>query len=188
MISENEMKEFFQRVVDEVATLSTQASKVEGLENQVKDLWNKMDALAVENRRLQDQAIDANNTVQRMEAEITSLRSQAENERAVVSGLRDTLVQRDAGVVELQNQLSTERDAHKITTSERDDARQKVSEVQRDLDSTGHRLAQVTDERDEWRNKANDLERKAHDLSQQLDRINAVLNPTVRAFPSADVA
>jgi chromosome segregation ATPase len=187
IMTEFEMKEFFQRVVDEVATLSTQASKVEGLQEQVNSLTDRLNALEQENRRLQDQAIDASNIVARMEAEITSTRSALESEHGVVSALRETLVQRDAGVVELQNQLSTERDAHKITTSERDDARQKVIEVQRDLDGTSQRLHDVTTDRDEWRSKANELERQAHDLRSQLDRINSVLNP-LRAVPSADVA
>jgi chromosome segregation ATPase len=187
MLSETEMKEFFQRVVDEVAQLSTQASRVEGLEAQLRGLYERVDALEQANANLTRELGEAHSTIVRMETEIVSATSRYEAERNAVSALRETLIQRDTRVQELESNLSTERDAHKITLAERDDARTKVGELEQSLAGVNETLSQVTTSRNDWQSKCSELEKETADLRQRLDRVQAILNP-IRAVPSADVA
>jgi chromosome segregation ATPase len=185
-ISENEMREFFQRIIDNVAELSTQASRVEGLTQQVNSLAERLSNLEQENYTLRSQIADANNTVARMDSEIVATRQSLDNERAVTASLRETIVARDAGVVSLENSFRQEQDAHKITTSERDDARQKISELNEQVAKLDENLNRTFADMESWRHKAVNLETENAKLQQQLDRINSVLNPF--KVVSSDVA
>ena len=49
---ESEMKEFFQRVIDSVAELSSQAARVEGLVQQVQELTSRVNQFELDNRTL----------------------------------------------------------------------------------------------------------------------------------------
>ena len=189
MYSEAEMKTFFQGVVDQVATLSTQAAQVEGLRQSVHNLNERVSQLEADNRNLVDQLQNAQATMSAMEQQCQDLQTVLEGERNARQGLQDTIVQRDSAVSELTNNLNTERDAHRITLSERDDARQVIEERNTDLGNVRGALDQVTVERNEWRNKAIDLEGENASLKQRLDRITAILNPPQPvSYPSADVA
>jgi chromosome segregation ATPase len=174
---ESEMKEFFQRVIDSVAELSTQANRVEGLVEQVQRLTERLNDLEQRNHDLAAQISDANSTVARMETEIVSTRNQLDNEKAVTQALRQTIVERDSGVQSLEQSFRNEQDAHKLTTGERDDARTKISELERELQDTHNSLNELYVNRDEWRAKALESEGQNVSLKQQLDKINSVLNP-----------
>jgi archaellum component FlaC len=133
MYSENDMKEFFQNVIDQVATLSTQASKVEGLEQRVQDMYNRLNELEQTNRELQEKLAQANATLDRVHNELDGTRREFDNERAVTQSLRETIVQGDQRVVSVEQSFRQEQEAHRITISERDDARQKASEQEDSL-------------------------------------------------------
>jgi chromosome segregation ATPase len=186
IVSENDMKEFFQNVIDSVAQLSTQASRVDGLVEQVQRLNERLNNLENENRNLRDQVTDANNTVARMESEINSTKGQLEGERNAVSALRETIFQRDSKLNEVEVYLTQERDAHKITLSERDDARQKIFELESEVERHIRHINDLTSDRDTWRSLATDHERELNQVKAQLGQIQSVLNPL--RVVSSDVA
>jgi chromosome segregation ATPase len=186
IVSENEMREFFQRLIDSVAELSTQASKVEGLSQQVQQLSERLNNLEQENHSLRSQVSDANNTVQRLEHEMAITHGNLESEKAVTQSLRETIIQRDAGVQSLEQSFRTEQDAHKITTSERDDARLKVTELEGMLNQSYDNVRNLTEDRNTWRNLATDHERELSQVKAQLEKINSLLNPL--RVVSSDVA
>src|SRR6267378_5389997 len=108
-IVESEMREFFQRIIDSVAELSTQANRVEGLAQQVQDLTERLGRLEQENHSLHNQIADANNTVARMDNELQVTRSHLDAEKAVTAALRETIIQRDEGVVQLEQSFRQEQ-------------------------------------------------------------------------------
>jgi chromosome segregation ATPase len=180
------MKEFFQRLIDSVAELSTQASKVEGLSQQVQQLSERLNNLEQENYSLKSQISDANNTVVRLEHEMAVTNGHLENERAVTQSLRETIIQRDAGVQNLEQAFRNEQDSHKIAVSERDDARTRVNELESEVQRHMQHIHDVTEDRNTWRNLATDHERELNQVKQQLEKINSLLNPL--RVVSSDVA
>lgn len=186
IVSETEMKEFFQRLIDSVAELSTQASKVEGLQQAVQNLTERLNNLEQENYSLKSQISDANNTVVRLEHEMAVTNGHLENEKAVTQSLRETIVARDAGVQSLEQSFRQEQDTHKITTSERDDARTKIVELEGSLNQAYDNIRNLTEDRNTWRNLATDHERELGQVKEQLGKIQALLNPL--RVVSSDVA
>jgi chromosome segregation ATPase len=186
IVSENEMKEFFQRLIDSVAELSTQASRVEGLSQQVQQLSERLNNLEQENHNLKSQISDANNVVARLEHEMATTHGQLENEKAVTQSLRETIIQRDAGVQSLEQSFRQEQDTHKITTSERDDARTKIVELEGSLNQAYDNVRSLTEDRNTWRNLATDHERELNQVKEQLGKIQSLLNPL--RVVSSDVA
>jgi len=185
MYSEQDMREFFQNVIDQVATLSTQANKVQGLEQRIIELSQRFDELQRTNVELQNQVQAANNTISVLNNELDGVKRDFDNERAVTTSLRDTLVQRDEKVVQSEQMFRSEQDAHKITTSERDDARRHATELGEQANSFRNELEDVRRERTEWKDKYVQKEAEVNDLKQKLDRVNSILNP-LRAI-SGDV-
>lgn len=186
IVSETEMKEFFQRLIDSVAELSTQASKVEGLEQRVNELADRLRSLDDQNNQLRRDLDQANGHINHVQSELDSTKQRLDNEQAVTHSLRETIVQRDAGVQSLEQSFRQEQDAHKITTSERDDARTKVNELESALEGFRSNLNSITEDRNTWRNLATDHEREVSQLKAQLEKINSVLNPL--RVVSSDVA
>jgi chromosome segregation ATPase len=186
IVSENEMREFFQRLIDSVAELSTQASKVEGLTNQVNSLNDRLNNLEQANRELSAQNSNLEANVHRLDSEIVSTKGLLDNERAVNASLRETIVARDAGVVALETSFRQEQDSHKITTSERDDARTKISELEQSLEAARNETVRLTDDRNTWRNLATDHERELNQVKEQLGKVQSILNPL--RVVSSDVA
>src|SRR5882672_8539748 len=176
-IVESEMREFFQRVIDSVAELSTQANRVEGLTQQVNDLGERLNQLEQTNRELNAHANETASKLNETMNMLATAQSMLESERAVTNALRETIIQRDAGVVQLEQSFRQEQDAHKLTTSERDDARRKIGELEAALEDTHNRLNETQVDRDHWRSKASELESTNAQLKQQLDKISSVLNP-----------
>jgi chromosome segregation ATPase len=177
MPTEIEMKEFFQSVVDQVATLSTQAARVEGLEQRINELSERMRSLDEQNAQLQRDLSQSNNTIHELEHKLEGVTQAFDNERAVTANLREVLVSRDSKVQELEQNNQTERDAHKVTLSERDDARQRGDELEQQVSSFRTELEATRKERDDWRMRCHEHETEINDLKSKLDRVNAVLNP-----------
>jgi len=185
-IVESEMREFFQRVIDSVAELSTQANRVEGLTQQVNDLGERLNQLEQTNRELNAHANETASKLNETMNMLATAQSMLESERAVTNALRETIIQRDAGVVQLEQSFRQEQDAHKLTTSERDDARQKIQELEFDVERFRTMWNEATVDRDYWRGKASELESTNAKLQQQLGQIQSVLNPL--RIVSGDVA
>jgi chromosome segregation ATPase len=177
MLSEQEMKDFFQRIIDQVATLSTQAARVEGLIEHVNRLTERLESLENDNSNLRNEVRAATDKANTIEGMLVNTQNMLDNERAVTVALRETIVQRDAGVVQLEQSFRSEQDAHKITVSERDDARRKVEELQTEVEHFRGKSEDLARERDEWRNKVSELESTNASLKQQLDKIKAVVSP-----------
>jgi chromosome segregation ATPase len=187
MPTEHEMKEFFQTVVDQVATLSSQAARVEGLEQRVDQLVQQVNELSSQNQQLRQDLDQAHGEISSVKGKLTDAQHILDNERAVINGLRDTLVGRDSKVQELEANNQNERDAHRITLSERDDARRVVQEQEGQLNSFRSELETTRRERDTWETQARAHENAANVLKQQLDKISAVITP-LRVVQSQDVA
>ena len=186
IVSETEMKEFFQRLIDSVAELSTQASKVEGLVEQVARLSERLTQFEEDNHKLMSQVNEANYKVQQVSDNLAATQNSLDNERAVTQSLRETIVQRDAGVQSLEQSFRTEQDAHKITTSERDDARLKITELEGSLNQAHDNIRNLTEDRNTWRQLATDHERELNQVKSQLGQIQSLLNPL--RVVSSDVA
>jgi len=176
-VTETEMREFFQRLIDTVAELSTQANRVEGLVQQVQGLNERLTHFEQTNRELSAHANEVAYKLSEVQDFLSTTQGMLESEKAVTQSLRETIIQRDAGVVQLENAFRQEVDAHKITTSERDDARQKIQELSHELDVTKAHLSDTQVDRDHWRSKTSELESTNAKLQQQLEKIQSVLNP-----------
>jgi chromosome segregation ATPase len=183
---ESEMKEFFQRVIDSVAELSSQAARVEGLVQQVQELTSRVNQFELDNRTLMSQVNEANYKVQETQGQLAATQSHLDQEKAVTQALRDTITQRDAGVVQLEQSFRNEQDFRKIAESERDDARARVAELERDLQGANQYGNDMATDRDQWRSKASELEATNASLKQQIGQIQSVLNPL--RIVSGDVA
>lgn len=185
-VTETEMREFFQRLIDTVAELSTQANRVEGLVQQIQGLTERLNQLEHNNHELNAQVNETASKLNEAQNMLNTTQSMLESERAVTNSLRETIVQRDAGVVQLEQAFRQEVDGHKITTSERDDARQKIQELSHELDTHKSWLVDTQVDRDHWRSKTSELESTNAKLQQQLEKIQSVLNPL--RVVSSDVA
>lgn len=176
-LTETQVKEYLQQAIDYVAQVSTQASRVEGLEQRVNELTQRLNDLQTQNYDLQNQVTSANNSNQVMQQELDSVRQSLDNERAVTQSLRDTIVGRDTKVAEVEHNLSTERDAHRLTVSERDDARRRGDELDQQVSSFRTQLENTSRERDEWRQNCITAQAEVTDLKQKLDRVQSILSP-----------
>jgi chromosome segregation ATPase len=185
MYSEQEMKDFFQNVVDQVATLSTQASKVDGLEQRIIVMSERLHNLEQANAQLQHDLVQSNNVIRETQTRLEASQRDFDNERAVTASLRDVITGRDNKVQELEQHNQVERDAHKVTLSERDDARRRGEELETQVNSFRVSLEDTIKERDEWKEKCLRAEAEVTDLKQKLDRVSAILSP-LRAI-SGDV-
>lgn len=177
MYSEQDMKDFFQNVVDQVATLSTQASKVQGLEQRIIELSDRLNRLEQDNRDLQRGLQEANAKADETQNMLNATQNSLDNERAVTAALRQTIIERDAGVQSLEQSFRNEQDAHKITISERDDARHKVNELEEEVQRHISHVNELVADRDTWRSKAYEAEKENSELKRQLGQIQSVLNP-----------
>jgi chromosome segregation ATPase len=176
-INEVTMKEFFQGVVDKVAELSTQAGKVEALEQRVNDLYSRITDLEQQNAGLRADLNGATNTIQELNGKLEASETALSHERSVSQGLREAITSRDSSVVELQRQLDdTNRSLHGAV-NERDAARNEVSDLKAMVESVRESLNKTTEDRDHWQNEARRLQDIVNDLEVKLSRINSILSP-----------
>lgn len=171
------MRQWFQQVVDTVADLSTQAAQVQGLREQVDSLAQRVRELEQNNYSLQQSLYDANGRIAQLEHEVNTHQAAATAANEQVNALKETIVQADYRVADLNTQVSNERDSHRITQSNLEDSRRATQEWEQRYNSTSEALTMATGERDEWRNRATDWERRASELQSKLDRLQSILNP-----------
>ena len=180
------MKEFFQRVVDEVATLSTQAAQVEGLRQQVSELTTRVNQVEQANAELRTQLDEARNINNAWQTKFHDVERDFDNERAVTVALRETAVQRDAKVSELVGELRSETDAHRITKANLEDSRRATGEQEARANDYQERLNNTVTLLEEWRAKANDYEKRNGELQAKLDKITSFINPASIHVVSGD--
>jgi chromosome segregation ATPase len=171
------MQEYLQKVVDYVAQLSTQASLVQGLQEQVSRMNERLNNLEQENAQLRRDLDQANGQINHVQSDLDNTTRNLDNERAVSQSLRDTIVQRDAGVVSLEQDLRSERDAHTVTTRERDEAKAENEDLRMLVEQLRHKLGEATQERDNLNKDMSEANREISDLRTRLDRVNSILNP-----------
>lgn len=177
MPTEHEMKEFFQSVIDNVATLSSQAARVEGLEQRINELSESIQRLRDDNRNLETSLAQAHDKVNALGRDLEHTTQELSNERAVTQNLREVLISRDTKVEELNHNVEAERTAHRITLNERDDARRRGDELDAQVSSFREQVASVSSERDHWKAEASRFEGEVNDLRQKLTRVQSILAP-----------
>jgi chromosome segregation ATPase len=175
-VSEATMKEFFQSVVDKVAELSTQASKVEMLEQRINALNERVSGLEQENTQLRSDLNNATGTVHELNRQLSEVHARFDDERAVTAGLRETIVSRDSRVTELADNLSQEQIAHATTLRERDEAKAEVNDLQRYVADLKSQVTAATERADHWFQVANEHERTAKELQTKLSRIQSMFD------------
>jgi chromosome segregation ATPase len=176
-ITETTMREFFQGVVDHVATLSTQAQRVGELEQRVNELTQRINDLEGHNYQLRQEAEAANAIAAQAKAEAETHRNAAMASNEHVNALQSTIVAADHRVADLTSQLVSEQDGHKITKGDLSDARQAAQEWERQYVVTQQELDHTRDVRDGYQKQAQDAEARATELQAKLDRLSSILNP-----------
>jgi len=146
------MREYFQRVVDHVAGLSTQAQQFESLKQQLSDLATKISNLEADNSNLRRELSEAADRFHKTEAELNSVNAVLDAERDHTQSLRDTIVQRESTVSELEASLAAERDYHRLIKVELEDAREKIAYYEATVSHLGIRVASLASQRDDRRN------------------------------------
>src|SRR5947207_5966657 len=181
-LTEATMREYFQRVVDHVAGLSTQAAQVTGLQNAVSDLSNRLANLEAENANLRKEVSEAWEYAHRMEAETQGSSAAKEAAEQHVQALKDVIVQRDTAVSSLSQAHESEKAQHRITMADRDDARQRAEELTTRLAARDEAVRGLEAERDHWIQKANGHSSELEEVRGKLDRIQSLLSPSVVPF------
>jgi chromosome segregation ATPase len=176
------MREYFQRVVDQIAGLSTQAQQVESLKQQVSDLVTKISNLEADNSNLRRALGEASNPFHRTEAELDSINAALGAEHDYTQSLRDTVVQRDSAVSELEASLTAERDFNQLIKAHLEDARQKIAEYEAMVSHLRDQVASLASERDRRRSSATEHKK------QLFARAKAPPMPSGRVEQSSEKA
>ena len=172
-----EFREYVQKLIDHVATLSTQAQQVEGLRQQVESLTSRVSQLEQENSELRRNHSEATDHIGVIEARLNDTNHMLEVERGITQSLRDTIVQRDNAVVELNSKVEHEASDHRVTKADLEDARRNIEEKGQQIVDLNQRLVDMTDDRDRYRAEAHTLREQNGELKTRLDRITSILNP-----------
>jgi chromosome segregation ATPase len=173
-VSEATMREFFQSVVDKVAELSTQANRVDELQQMVNQLSARVQEVEAKNYDLQRQLNENQAKTYELQNALDTTKEALDHERSISGGLRETIVTRDSRVTELADNLSREQVAHAVTIRERDEARAEVSDLQRYVADLKSQVAAATERADHWFAVANEHERTAKELQTKLSRIQSM--------------
>jgi len=177
METETAMREYFEKVVNTVRELTTSASRVEGLQNDVNNLLSRVSALEESNNQLRHELQterDLNAALQN-EVEKTKAAAFAANEHA--NALQAVIVAGNNEVASLKGSLKGEEDSHTITRADLADARRASQEWESQYVATKQMLDTATQDRDNWQGQAHTAQQEVRSLQAQLDRITAILNP-----------
>ena len=172
-----EFREYVQKMIDHVATLSTQAQQVEGLRQQVQSLTERVTTLEQDNHELRRNLDDAGQHISTVEAQLENTKQRLDIELGISQSLRDTIVQRDNAVVELNTKYEHEASDHRVTKADLEDARRNIDEKNSHVTDLNQRLVDMTDDRDRYRAEAHTLREQNGELKTRLDRITSILNP-----------
>ena len=181
-----EMRDFFNRVVDHVNQLTGTAERVSGLEADVRALSERVHTLEQENYSLRQELSEARRVTEQLRSEVDTHSDAARTANENVRALQDTIVLRDTSVHNLTDEVASERESHRITRADLEDARRAVQEWEASYNTKVEALSTVTRDRDEWHQKAMDYLRERDDVAEKFKRISSILNPS-QPFPPFNV-
>ena len=177
MLTETEMRDFFNRVVDQVNQLTGTAAQVEGLTQQVNALTQRIAELESQNGQLYAKLAEVDSDLAKARDEAHSHEAAAVAANEHVNSLRETIVQADHRVADLSTSLKNEEDSHRITKADLEDARRAVAEWEANYNKTKDELYITTTSRNEWQSRADEYVREISELKAKLDKIQAALSP-----------
>jgi chromosome segregation ATPase len=175
------MREFFNKVLDQFNSLTGTAQKVEELTQRVNSLTDRINELEQHNAQLAHDLDRANDMVRQAQAEAQQHRDAAVGANESVRALQETIANADHRVASLNEQVRSEIDSHRITRADLEDARKSVQESESQYVTVKGYVDGAYAERDEAIRRANEAEAKANDLQSKLDRLTAILSPSLHA-------
>lgn len=173
------MREQFARFLDYVNEQANSAGLVSGLQAQVNDLTERVRNLEQQNYNLQQALNDANSRREQVERDLAVKNDDYQRAITVNDGLRNTIVDADHRVNDLNTQLANEVDGHRITKANLEDSRRATQEWEQRANTLSDDLRLMTASSDEWHNRANDWEKRASELQAKLDRVTSILSPAI---------
>jgi chromosome segregation ATPase len=197
VITEQNMREYFERIVSHVVSLSTQAQKVNELTQKVEDMSNRISNLEYENNNLKQDLQSQIETVNQVRAQHDAVELELHNSREHTHALAETIVMRDKRVAELDQARQNAEDHANEVEQEHLVALNRISDQEALINDLRSQLQTVTEDRDSWQRAAHKAESEAKELRVNLERIQAILNPPrpvesyvspVSDEPQADVA
>jgi chromosome segregation ATPase len=185
-ITEQNMREYFERIVSHVVGLSEQAKKVDDLTQKVNDLSARIYDVEQENFSLKN---DLNAQIERanqVQAQNDATQLELQNAREHSHALAETIILRDSRVSELEqsrqsavNEADTFKHALEVANNRTSDQDALINDLR-------HELQAVIEDRDNWQHTANENARQAAELKVSLDRIQSILNPVRPVEPTAE--
>jgi chromosome segregation ATPase len=194
-ITESNMREYFERLVSHVVSLSTQAQKVNELTQKLNDMSYRVDNLEIENSHLKADLQAQIETVNQVRAQHDAVELELHNSREHTHALAETIVMRDKRVAELDQSRQEAEDRANQWNSDLVVAENRIADQEALIADLRSQLETVTEQRDAWERKAHVHKQEAEEFKSNFDRIQAILNPprpvesyVSEAQPVADVA
>jgi chromosome segregation ATPase len=194
-ITEQNMREYFERLVSHVVSLSTQAQKVNELTQKLNDMSYRVDNLEIENSHLKADLQAQIETVNQVRAQHDAVELELHNSREHTHALAETIVMRDKRVAELDQSRQSAEDNANEWHQELKVAENRISDQEALINDLRSQLEDATKDRDGWHQACLKAEKREEELRTNFDRINSILNPprpvenyVSEVQPVADVA
>jgi chromosome segregation ATPase len=195
-ITEQNMREYFERLINHVVGLTSTAQKVDELTQRVNDMQNRIYGLEVENDNLKRDLESQIETVNQVRAQHDAVELELHNSREHTHALAETIVMRDKRVAELDQARQSAEDHAREAELELQVAENRISDQDALIADLRSQLDTMTVGRDEWARQAHNASEEAAKVRANLERIQAILNPPrpvadwmeSKIEPQADVA
>jgi chromosome segregation ATPase len=194
-ITEQNMREYFERLINHVVGLTSTAQKVDELTQRVNDMQNRIYGLEVENDNLKRDLESQIETVNQVRAQHDAVELELHNSREHTHALAETIVMRDKRVAELDQARQTAEDRADQWGKDLNVALNRNADQEALIADLRSQLDTMTVGRDEWARQAHNASEEAAKVRANLERIQAILNPPrpVESYepysePQADVA
>jgi chromosome segregation ATPase len=189
MLQENEMREFFNRIIGDFTGLTEAANKVEGLSQRVQELSDRISALENENVSLKGEVKEAWEYARTVEDRADSLQSSLNDSQASAKALQETIVASDSRVAELTRSLDSSLNSQQTVERDRDEARNSVKDYEVLTADLRNQLAETEADRNTWKDVAQRHEATIKSLNETVSRVQSILNPpsNVEPFPQFNV-
>jgi chromosome segregation ATPase len=176
-ITEQNMREYFERLINHVVGLTSTAQKVDELTQRVNDMQNRIYGLEVENDNLKQDLQTQIETVNQVRAQHDAVELELHNSREHTHALAETIVMRDKRVAELDQTRQDAEDHFHEAEQELLIAQNRISDQEALINDLRLQLQTVTEDRDAWKKQAYDFEEEVIRVKTNLERIQAILNP-----------
>lgn len=189
MLMESEMREFFDKILNDWTGLTEASNRVEALAQQVQDLSNQVGMLRTENDNLKRDVAEAWDYSHRMEARVQELDQRVHDSQEHARVLQETIVNSNSRVNDLTRQNEEAVATVDYVTRERDAANSTVRDYEVQVADLRQQLEEVTRNRDEWKADAQKNAETIVQLNATLSRVQSILNPSsnVEHFPQYNV-